>query len=122
MFFFVLVILRVIVKNRWVAAALFVVVFGLPKLLASSHPLIDAPVWVIIYGIAAFAVVRFGLLALATAVFTANLLLNISFTVDLSRWYAVNSICVVLSVLILAAWAYYTSLAGKRLLKEDLFD
>jgi hypothetical protein len=122
MFFFVLVILRVIVKNRWVAAALFVVVFGLPKLLASSHPLIDAPVWVIIYGIAAFAVVRFGLLALATAVFTANLLLNISFTVDLSRWYAVNSICVVLSVVILAAWAYYTSLAGKRLLKEDLFD
>ncbi len=74
-FFFVLVFLRVLVRNRWVAAALFVVLFSLPKILASTHPLVDAPVWIIIYIVTAFAVVHFGLIALAIATFTANVLL-----------------------------------------------
>jgi Protein kinase domain len=122
MFFFVLVILRVLVRNRWIAAVLFVILFALPKLLSSHHPLIHTPVWLIIYGIAAFAVVRFGLVALGTAVFTANLLLNMSYSLELSRWYVVNSIFMVTSVVVLAAWGYYTSRAGKRLLRDDLFE
>jgi hypothetical protein len=122
MFFFVLVLLRVVVRNRWVAAAFFIALFSTPKILASSHPLIDTPVWVIIYGIAAFAVVRYGLIVLATAVFTANVLLNVPFTLDLSEWYAPGAICVVLSFVALAVWGFYTSLAGQPLLKEELFE
>jgi serine/threonine-protein kinase len=76
LFFFVLVLLRVVVRNRWLAAALFVIIFTTPKIIGSEHPLIDGPVWMIIYGIAAFAVVRFGLIVLAMAGFTANVLLN----------------------------------------------
>jgi Protein kinase domain len=121
-FFFVLVILRVLVRDRWVAAALFVMILTLPKILASSHALIDTPIWLIIYGIAAFAVVRFGFLVLATAVFTANVLLNVPYSLDWSRWYAANTIGVVLSIAALAGWGYYASLAGKKLLKEDFFD
>lgn len=122
MFFFVLVFLRVVVRNRWLAAALFVVLFTLPHVLASEHRLIDAPVWIFIYGIAALAVVRFGLLALGAASFTADLLLNVPYTLDWSRWYAGHTACLVLSVVALATWGYYTSLAGKRLLQEDFFD
>jgi serine/threonine-protein kinase len=122
MFFFVLVFLRVVVRNRWLAAGLFVVIFTLPQMFASSHRLVDAPVWVTIYAIAAFAVVRFGLVTLGTAVFVANLLLNVPYTLDGSRWYAGNTLCLVLSVAVLAAWGYYTSLAGKKLLREDFFD
>jgi Protein kinase domain len=122
MFFFVLVLLRVVVRNRWVAAALFVVLFTLPHVLASEHRLIDTPVWIIIYAIAAFAVVRFGLVVLGAASFTADLLLNVPYTLDWSRWYAGHATCLVLGVVALAAWGYYTSLAGKRLLKEDFFD
>lgn len=122
MFFFVLVFLRVLVRNRWVAAGLFVLVFAIPKILATNHPLIDSPVWVIIYLIAAVAVVRFGLIVLAVAVFTANVLLNLPFTMDFSAWYAPASACVVLSIIALAVWGFYTALAGQRLLKEELFD
>jgi len=122
MFFFVLVFLRVLVRNRWVAAGLFVLVFAIPKILATNHPLIDSPVWVIIYLIAAVAVVRFGLIVLAVAVFTANVLLNLPFTMDFSAWYAPASACVVLSIMALAVWGFYTALAGQRLLKEELFD
>ncbi len=122
MFFFVLVFFRVIVRNRWLAAGLFVLVFALPKILATHHRLIDAPVWIIIYLIAAIAVVRFGLIVLAIAVFTANILLNMPYTLDFSVWYAPASICIALSILGMAGWGFYTALAGQRLLKDEIFD
>jgi serine/threonine-protein kinase len=122
MFFFLLVLLRVLVRNRWLAAALFVLLFATPKMLVSHHPLIDGPVWLAIYGISAFAVVRFGLIVLASAVFTANVLLNLPYTLDFSAWYATGTICVVLSFVALALWGFYTALAGQRLLKQEFFD
>jgi len=121
-FFFILVLFRVLLRNRWIAAVLFVVVFAVPKILANHHPLIDSPVWILIYVIAAVAVVRFGLVVLAVAVFTANLLLNLPFTMDFSAWYAPASTCVFLSILGLAVWGFYAALAGQRVLREDLFE
>jgi hypothetical protein len=59
---------------------------------------------------------------LATAVFTADILLNVPYTLDFSAWYAPLSICMVLSVIVLAAWGFHSALAGQKLLKEDLFD
>lgn len=122
MFFFLLVLLRVLVRNRWLAAALFVILFTVPKVLGSDHPLIDGPVWMIIYVISAFAVVRFGLIVLAMAVFSANLLLNLPHTLDFSAWYAGNVVCVVLSIVGIAVWAFYSALAGQRVLKDELFE
>ena len=122
MFFFVLVVLRVAVRNRWLAAVLFVAIFAGPKILGSAHPLIDGPVWVVIYGISAFAVVRFGLIVLASASFTANVLLNVPYVTDFSAWYAPNVAGVILCFAALAAWGFYTSLAGQRVLKDEFFE
>jgi hypothetical protein len=122
LFFFVLVLLRVLVRNRWLAAGLFVLLYSVPKFLASSHPAIDLPIWIIIYAIAAFAVVRFGLIALAAAVFTADVLLNLPYTLDLSKWYASHSTGVMLSFAILAGWGFYAALAGRRIFTGELFD
>ena len=122
MFFFVLVLLRVLVRNQWLAAALFVILYGVPKFLASNHPAVDMPVWILIYAIAAFALVRFGLIALAIAVFTANVLLNLPFTMDFAKWYTGQSIAVVLSFAFIAGWGYYTALAGRQVFKGELFD
>lgn len=121
-FFFVLVLLRVLFRNKWIAAVLFVAVYSVPRMLASNHPLIDGPIWCVIYGIAAFAIVRFGLVTLAIAVFTADVVLNLPYTLDPSKWYAPGTFCIVLSFVVLAAWSFYTSLAGQRLLKDELFD
>ena len=121
-FFFVLVFLRVVLRNRWVAATLFVILFSVPHVLASNHRLLDTPVWIIIYGIAAFAIVRYGLITLATAVFTANVLLNVPHTGIYSQWYAPESVAIVLSFAALAGWGFYTSLAGQHVLKGELFD
>ncbi len=121
-FFFVLVLLRVLVRNRWVAAALFVILFSLPKILVSTHRLVDGPVWIIIYLITAFAVVRFGLIALAIATFTANLLLNLPFTRDLSQWYAPGHHLHPVEFCRAGFLGHYTAVAGQKLLKEELFD
>jgi serine/threonine protein kinase len=121
-FFFILVFLRALLRNRWLAAALFVLIFALPKILATQHRLIDSPVWIIIYLIAAIAVARFGLVVLAVAVFTANILLNVPYTLDFGEWYAPASIGVVLSIVVLACWGFFTALAGQKLFRESLFD
>jgi len=121
-FFFLLVLLRVLVRNRWLAAAIFVLLFTLTKVLGSGHLLIETPAWIIIYGVAAFAVVRFGLVALAVAVLTVDVLLNVPITMDFSNWYAARALCVLLSFVAIAAWGFYTSLAGQRLWKDEFLD
>jgi hypothetical protein len=121
-FFFLIVLLRALVKNRWLAAIIFVLLFAVPKVLGSEHLLIEAPLWVTIYGIAAFAVVRFGLIVLGVAALTVDVLLNVPITLDFSNWYAARSLCVLLSFVLMAAWGFYTSLAGQKLLKDELFE
>jgi hypothetical protein len=121
-FFFLLVLLRVLVKNRWVAAVIFALLFTVPKVLGSDHLLIEAPVWLIVYAIAAFTVVRFGLIVLAMGVLTVDVLLNVPMTLDFSYWYAGRSLSVVLGFVLIAAWGFYTSLAGQRFWKDDLFE
>lgn len=121
-FFFVLFLLRVTLRNRWLAAAGFVAIYAAPRLLRADQFLIEAPMWLLIYGIAAVAVVRFGLVALATAIFLTNLLLNLPVTLDLAQWYAGNSLFVFLIFLALAGWSFYIALAGQRLWKEELFE
>jgi hypothetical protein len=76
--FFLLVLLRVFVRNQWLSALPFV------------------------------------------AVFVANLLLNVPATRNLSAWYVGETILVVAIPLAIAAWAFYTSIAG-RLWTADLF-
>ena len=121
-FFFLIVLLRVLVKNRWLAASIFVLLFTLPKVLGSDHPLMELPVWLFIYSVAAVAMVRFGLIVLALGVLTVDGLLNVPITLDFSNWYAARSLSVLLGFVVIAAWGFYTSLGGQRLWKENLFD
>lgn len=118
-FFLALVLLRVLLKNRWLAAAAFVFVFTAPRVLGSSNWLIQVAIWGAIYGITAISVVRFGLVVLALGSFTANLLLNLPYPLDSGRWYAVNIYIVLAALLAVAVWGFYTSLGRETVLKTD---
>lgn len=120
-FFFVAFLLRVILRNKWLAAAGFVAVWATMNTLQNPHPEILAPAWIVVFSIAAFAVTRYGLITLALAIFTANVLLNVPYALDFSNWYAANALAVELSFVAIAAWGCYTSLAGQKLFKEDWF-
>jgi protein kinase-like protein len=120
-FFFVVFLLRIVLRNKWLAAAGFIAVWTTMNTLQNPHPEILAPVWFVVFCIAAYAVTRFGLITLTVAIFTANVLLNVPYALDFSAWYATDAFAVLLSFVAIAAWGFYTSLGGKSLLKEDLF-
>ena len=120
-FFLVLFILRALLRNQWLAIPVFVAIWASVPALKSDYPVIEVPALVMVYSIAALAVIRFGLVTLAVGIFTADVMLNLPFTLDLSTWYASSSLFVLISIFVLAAWGFYTSLGGQKLLKEDLF-
>jgi len=122
LFFFMLFILRVLLRNKWLAAGVFVAIWSVFQTLASSHPLIDGPAVAAIYLIAAVALVRFGLVTLAVAVFTTDSIGNLPITFNPSIWYFWGPIFVMASVILLAVWAFRAATAGRKLFAADLFE
>ena len=118
-FFFLLLGLKIILRREWLAAAVFVAIFVALKTLGSSYLAIELPAEVLIYAIAVLIVVHFGLIPLASAIFTVDLLVNVPFTADFSAWYASSAIFILLSVVALAAWGFYDSLGGAPLWNPD---
>jgi len=79
-------------------------------------------VFIIIYSLAAIALVRFGLVSLASAFFLTDFLLNAPMTSNLSSWFIGSTIFVYASAIALSFFAFYTALAGQKLWKEELFE
>jgi hypothetical protein len=120
-FFLLLVLIKFIVRNQWVAVALFIAIQITPRLLGSDHVWLDLVVWTVVYLIAALAVVRFGLIALGVGVFLADVLLNVPYSLDFSNWYAAHNLLLVFSFFAIGVWGFYLSLGGKKLIKDDFF-
>lgn len=121
-FFFVLFLLRVLLRKRWLSAIVFVGIWVFYKSLGGQHLAVLIPTLTLIYGTAAFVMVRFGLIALVSGFFVSDLLLNLPMTSDFSSWFIGAVIFGYAGVLALALWAFHTSVGGRRLWKEDLFD
>jgi serine/threonine-protein kinase len=121
-FFFLLFILRVILRNKWLALACFVGIFTAQNTLRSDHPQIVWPVWLMVYTLAAGALSRFGLIVLATAIFTATVLLNVPYSLDFSLWYTAHMTAILAGFVAIAALGFYTSLGGQKLWKDELFE
>jgi hypothetical protein len=121
-FFFVLLLLRVLLRNKWLAAAVFVGIWVLYKSFGAEHLPLHVATMTLVYGSAAFAMVRFGLITLISGFFITDVLLNLPMTADLSSWFIGAAIFTYVSVFALALWAFFTALAGQKLWKEELFD
>jgi hypothetical protein len=119
-FFFLLLGLKVILRKDWLAAIAFVAIFALPRGLTSSYVGIELSTQILVYAIAVLIVLRFGLIPLACAIFTVNLLLSIPFTADLSASYMPTSTLALLSVVALAGWGFYQSLGGEALWRPEI--
>jgi serine/threonine-protein kinase len=119
-FFFLLFGLKFLLRKDWLAAIAFVALFALPRGLEDSHPAIELPTLVLVYSIAVLIVLRFGLIPLAVAIFTVDMISNLPFSGDLSAWFMTNSWLAVFSVVALAAWGFYHSLGGQPLWKLEM--
>jgi serine/threonine-protein kinase len=121
-FFFILFILRVLLRNQWLAAAIFVAIWTTIQSLGGSHPGIDIPTYIAIYSIAALALVRFGLVTLAAAFFTVDSIGNTPITTNPSLWYFGSTVFAMAAVIVLAAWSFRAATAGRKLFSADLFE
>jgi hypothetical protein len=119
-FFLVLFGLKVILRKEWIAATVFVAIFSLPRGLSGSYKMIELPAEILVYGIALLIVIRFGLVPLACAIFTIDMMVGVPFSADFSTWYMTTSILALLSVLVIAGWGFYHSLGGQRVWKLEV--
>jgi hypothetical protein len=108
----VLFLIRVLVRNERLSIALTTVVILLTNL-GSENWKLEVPTALVTTAVVVFVLVRFGILALLAAQFSANLILSAPFSLGLSHWYAGRGIFVIL--LLVGAWAWGFRLAlGKQ--------
>jgi len=119
LFFFLMFIVRGVLRKPWMAVLAFVILWTAIKTAGNQHLLLT--VFAAIYAVAAFTLMRFGFIVLATGMFTVDLLLNVPITTHLSSWYAGSAMFVLVTVAGLAIWGCYISLGGQKIWKENLF-
>ena len=114
-FFFIFLGLKVLLKKDWLATIVFVAIFSASKTVGENHLVATLAIVVPVYLILSLIVYRFGLVPLACAIFTVDLLGNVPFTADISAWYFGTTMFALFSVVALAAWGFYYSLdPGRR--------
>ncbi len=118
-FFLLLLGLKVLLRKEWIAAIVFVAIFAVPRGLGSTYMSVELPTQILVYSIALLIVLRFGLVPLACAIFTIDMLANVPWSADLSMWYMTTSIAALLSVVAMAGWGFYHSLGGEPLWREE---
>ena len=114
---FLLFVTRLVLKGYWASVIVTGVVLLLINLGAENF-LLETPFAILTTAITMFAVLRFGIFAMAVTVFTANLLTSFPITVDFSRWYAPNSIFMFAVLLTLLIYGLRMSLGNRPLLQE----
>jgi len=122
LFFLLIFLFRLVLRNEWLAAAAFVVLFSTMQSLREDYFWIAMIAFLIIYALAAIALVRFGLVSLATALFLTDFLLSAPMTANFSHWFIGSTIFIYAYATALALFAFYTALAGQKLWKEELFE
>jgi predicted Ser/Thr protein kinase len=119
-FFFLIFLLRVLLRNQWLATAGFTLIMSALSYFGSKHPVVDGLLSLLVYGLVSFIVLRFGLLAMTVYIFVDIVMRNIQPTMHTSAWYFGNDLFLLACLLALAAWGFHTSIAGRRLWKQDL--
>jgi serine/threonine-protein kinase len=109
--FFLLFMLRVLLRRQIAAAVALVALFATLDALDSAHPLFEGAMTALYFSMLAAAVLRWGIVTLSVAMLSANLVLSAPATTRLSAWYIDATALTLLLPLALAVWAF-VSLIG----------
>ena len=111
--FLLLFLFRVLLRKSWLAAAAFVLLFTTLRSLGSHYPALEWPTMAILYCALAFGALRFGLVTLAVALYTADAALNVPVTLNPSAWYFTDAVLALATIAALSIWGFYIALAGQ---------
>jgi hypothetical protein len=114
LYFFLLFVIRVLVRRAWAAALVFALLFPTLDVLGGDHDLLSAAITFVYFGSGAFFVLRWGLVAFAVGNFVLAILMDVPATLDAGAWYFPNAMLLVAIPVALAAWGFYTSVSGRR--------
>lgn len=114
-----LVLLRLLLRNPWVAIAVFAVIAVVPGHLASPHAVLDMTVHAAVTALTLFLVLRVGLLALVSMWFF-DVVAGWVDTLDPSSWVWETSVVALVALGALAAYAAVVALGGRGLLQEEV--
>ena len=119
LFFFMLFLLRLVLRKEWIAGAAFVAIITVATTLGTTAPWIDYPIAALSFAIFAVALLRFGLLA-AIVTSAVGQILALGGLLDFSAWYAGMAVMPFVLVALLVVYGFRVSLGGRTLLKQEL--
>lgn len=115
-----LVLFRVLLRKQWLAIGVFVVLFSTVNALPADYFWIFLAYWVVGHSMFVFVLFRYGIVAASSSVFFAILAGSNPLFLDLSLWYAGGPLFGLALAVGIVVYAFYTSLAGRRLLENVL--
>ena len=121
-FFFIIFLFRLVLRNQWLAAGAFVLLLATMQSLNGEHFWMSFLAFGLVYSLAAVALVRFSLVSLSAALMVTDLILGAPITANFSQWFVGSTIFVFASIAAVGVWAFHTALSGQKLWKDELFD
>jgi len=114
---FTLFVTKLLLRNYWAS----VLVTGFIVLLTNmggENFLLETPFAILATAVIMFALLRFGMVALAVALFTGNLLNIFPITFNLSRWYTANTLLMLAVVAAMLVYGMRSALGNRPLLAD----
>ncbi len=120
---FILMVLRVLLRRQWLAAAAFVMLLGPLAGFAGPQPRVALVYYILSFALFAAILLFFGgLLTIIVCGFVTAILGSLPLTMDFSAWYSSTTLFAVVVVLALTAYAFHTAVAGRPLFKAGFLD
>jgi hypothetical protein len=120
-FLLLMLVLRVLLRREWLAAAALIALMGtLTGLNSGIDPGIGVAVGLLLWSVPCFVLLRFGLLTTSVGLFVIFLVGNLPLSGRLDQWTAGPTYLVVGVVAALAVLGFRAALAGRSLLGEAL--
>jgi serine/threonine-protein kinase len=117
LFFFMLFLLRLLLRKDWIAGVAFTAVITFATTISSTTPMVDYPLNAMAFALLAYTLLRFGLLATMITSLVGQVL-AFSWMMDFSAWYAGMALMPSVLVLALTVYGFRVSLAGRKLIGE----
>jgi serine/threonine-protein kinase len=119
LFFFLLFLLRLVLRKDWIAGAAFVAMITVATNSGTTTPWVDYPLAALAFAVFALALLRFGLLA-GIVMSAVGQVLALGAVLDFSAWYAGMAVMPIALVVLVVVYGFRVSLGGRTLLKQEL--
>ena len=119
--FFVLFLLRLVLRKDWLAGIAAVILFSFTSL-SDENPVLSFVMLALIWVSILLVLKRFGLLVLVTGLVVQNVLILFPVTTHLSRWYAAPALTGLAFIAALAFYGFHTARAGQPIFSGAVLD